>query len=492
VAFILSLDQGTSSSRALLFDTEARVVSVAQREFNQIFPQPGWVEHDPEEIWKSQLATAHEALAKAGARPDEVKAIGITNQRETTIVWDRASGQPIANALVWQDRRTSDLCKNWKADFGERITASTGLVVDAYFSASKIVWLLDNVPGARSRAENGELAFGTVDSWLIWKLTEGRHHVTDASNASRTMIYNIETGDWDQELLDCFGIPRSLLPEVIPSQGVFAETSLLGGSIPLAGMAGDQQSALFGQFCHQSGFSKATYGTGCFLLLNTGSERRHSANQLLSTVAWSRGGETTYALEGSVFIGGAAVGWLRDGLGIISSSAEIEPLARSVDSSEGVIFVPAFNGLGTPYWDQDARGTILGLTRGTGRAHLARATLEAIAFQVADLMEAVVKDSGVALEGLRVDGGAAQNDLLMQIQGDLLQVPVVRPKNLETTALGAALLAGLGVGLYPDLQALSQIDQVDQTFDPQASSQQAQERKAEWRRAVQRALEWAR
>ena len=490
MAFILSLDQGTSSSRALLFDTDARVVSLAQREFTQLYPQPGWVEHDPEEIWKTQLATAHEAIAKAGARPDEVKAIGITNQRETTIIWDRASGKPIANALVWQDRRTSEQCKAWKLEHGERITGSTGLVVDAYFSASKIVWLLDQVPGARERAENGELAFGTVDSWLIWKLTEGRCHLTDSSNASRTMLYNIEAGSWDQGLLDLFGIPRPLLPRVVPSQGVFAETGLLGGSIPLAGIAGDQQSALFGQFCHRPGFSKTTYGTGCFMLLNTGQERRHSANQLLSTVAWTRQGQTDYALEGSVFIGGAAVGWLRDGLGIISSSAEVEPLARSVESSGGVFFVPAFNGLGTPYWDQDARGTIVGLTRGTGRAHLARATLEAIAFQVADLLEAVEKDSGIALEGLRVDGGAAQNDLLMQIQADLLQAPVVRPSNLETTALGAALLAGLGVGLYPDLAALGEVDQVERTFEPQTSRQQAIDRKAEWRRAVRRALEW--
>jgi glycerol kinase len=492
VSYILSLDQGTSSSRALLFDTQARVVSLAQREFTQIYPQPGWVEHDPEEIWITQLAVAHEAIAQAGAKPDQVKAIGITNQRETTILWDRQTGQSIGNALVWQDRRTSELCKTWKATHGQTITSKTGLVVDAYFSASKVVWLLDNVPGARQRAEKGELCFGTVDSWLIWKLTEGRTHVTDSSNASRTMLYNIEGGHWDQELLDTFGIPASLLPEVVPSQGVFAETSVLGDTIALAGIAGDQQSALFGQFCHRPGYSKVTYGTGCFMLLNTGEERRHSANQLLSTVAWTRAGRTNYALEGSVFIGGAAVGWLRDGLGIIESSAEVEPLARSVDSSEGVIFVPAFNGLGTPYWDQDARGTIVGLTRGSGRAHIARATLEAIAFQVADLMEAVQKDAGIALEALRVDGGAAQNDLLMQIQADLLQAPVVRPKNTETTALGAAFLAGLGVGLYPDLAHLAQCDEVDRIFEPQQSTDQAAERRAEWSRAVQRSLNWAR
>jgi glycerol kinase len=490
VAYILSLDQGTSSSRALLFDAQARVVSLAQREFKQIYPQPGWVEHDPEEIWSTQLATAHEAIAQAGIRPEDVKAVGITNQRETSVIWDRQTGQPIANALVWQDRRTSELCKAWKAEFGELITNRTGLVVDAYFSGSKIAWLLDQIPGARAKAENGQLAFGTVDSWLIWKLTEGRCHVTDSSNASRTMLFNIEKGEWDPDLLQALAIPRSLLPEVVPSQGRFAETRLLGGSIPLAGIAGDQQSALFGQFCHQPGFSKTTYGTGCFMLLNTGQERRHSRNQLLSTVGWSREGRTDFALEGSVFIGGAAVGWLRDGLGIISSSSEVEPLARSVESSQGVVFVPAFNGLGTPYWDQDARGTIVGLTRGSTRAHIARATLEAIAFQVADLMEAMQKDSGIALEALRVDGGAAQNDLLMQIQADLLQAPVVRPRNLETTALGAALLAGLGVGLYPDLDSVQECDEVERTFEPQVSAEQAAERRAQWRRAVQRSLEW--
>ena len=488
--YVLSLDQGTSSSRALLFDEKARVVGLAQREFRQIYPQPGWVEHDPEEIWMSQLAVAHEALAAAGAKPEDVQGIGITNQRETTILWDRETGQAVANALVWQDRRTAGQCKAWKAEHGDTITAKTGLVVDAYFSASKIAWLLDNVPGAREKAEAGKLAFGTVDSWLIWKLTEGRTHVTDSSNASRTMIYNIENRDWDDDLLQLFNIPRSLLPRVVASQGIFAETALLGGSIPLAGIAGDQQSALFGQCCHKPGYSKNTYGTGCFMLLNTGEERRHSKNQLLSTVGWTREGRTTYALEGSVFIGGAAVGWLRDGLGIISSSGEVEELARQVESSDGVVFVPAFNGLGTPYWDQDARGTILGLTRGTTRAHIARATLEAIAFQVADLMEAVQKDAGIALQALRVDGGAAQNDLLMQMQADLLQAPVVRPKNTETTALGAAFLAGLGVGLYPDLNHLTQCDEVDHTFEPSQSAEQVAERKAHWRRAVERSREW--
>lgn len=491
MTYILSLDQGTSSSRALLFDAKARVVGLAQREFRQIYPQPGWVEHDPEEIWSSQLAVAHEALAQAEVRPEEVRGIGITNQRETTVVWDRKTGQPVTNAIVWQDRRTSRLCKTWKAERGEMITRRTGLVVDSYFSASKLAWILDNVEGARQRAEAGELCFGTVDSWLIHKLTQGKAHLTDPSNASRTMLYDIERGHWDQELLDCFRIPESMLPRVVPSQGVFAETTVLGGTIPLAGIAGDQQAALFGQFCHQPGYSKNTYGTGCFMLLHTGSERRRSENQLLSTVAWGREGETSYALEGSVFIGGAAVGWLRDGLGIISSSAEVEPLARSVGSSDGVVFVPAFNGLGTPYWDQDARGTILGLTRGTGRAHIARATLEAIAFQVADLMEAMQKDAGIELRALRVDGGAAANDLLMQIQADLLQAPVVRPKNTETTALGAALLAGLAVGLYPDLDYLSQCDEVERVFEPQEGQARADERRQLWRRAVERSREWA-
>ena len=491
MSYILSLDQGTSSSRALLFDEKAQVVSVAQREFRQIFPHPGWVEHDAEEIWASQLSVAHEALARADIRPDQVRAIGITNQRETTVVWDRKTGQPIANAIVWQDRRTSGMCKAWKADHGEMITEKTGLVVDSYFSASKLVWLLENVPGARERAEAGELCFGTVDSWLIWKLSQGQVHVTDPSNASRTMLYNIERGEWDSELLELFGVPSSLLPTVVPSQGEFAETSVLGGTIPLAGIAGDQQSALFGQLCHQPGYSKNTYGTGCFMLLQTGAERRRSKNQLLSTIAWGRDGATSYALEGSVCIGGAAVGWLRDGLGIIQSSSEVEPLARSVESSDGVIFVPAFNGLGTPYWDQDARGTILGLTRGSGRAHIARATLEAIAFQVADLMEAMQKDAEVDLQALRVDGGAAQNDLLMQIQADLLQAPVVRPKNTETTALGAALLAGLAVGLYPDMEYLSGCDEIDRTFEPQQSASQAAERRDVWRRAVERSRNWA-
>ncbi len=488
---ILALDQGTSSSRALLFDQAARVKGVSQKEFTQIYPQPGWVEHDPEEIWQSQLEVAQAALKEGGVEPSQVQAIGITNQRETTLIWDRQTGEAVCNALVWQDRRTSGLCKGWKADHGQTITAKTGLVVDAYFSASKIAWILDNVQGVRERAERGELAFGTVDTWLIWKLTEGRAHVTDSSNASRTMLYNIDRCEWDDELLAMFNIPKSLLPEVKPSSGTFGQTSLFGGSIPITGVAGDQQSALFGQRCHSPGLSKNTYGTGCFMLLNTGEQRRHSKNQLLSTVAWTRNGTTEYALEGSVFIGGAAVGWLRDGLGIIKSSAEVEALAQGVSDSDGVYFVPAFNGLGTPHWDQDARGTIVGLTRGTNRGHIARATLEAIAFQVADVLEAMERDAELKLQQLRVDGGAAANDLLMQIQSDLLQVPVVRPVNTETTALGAAYLAGLAVGFFKDLDQLAEFEEIDKVFNPSRSADQVAELKAGWQRAVGRSKEWA-
>lgn len=488
---ILALDQGTSSSRALLFDQAAQVKGVSQKEFTQIYPQPGWVEHDPEEIWQSQLEVAQKALKDSGVAPSEIKGIGITNQRETTLIWDRQTGKAVFNALVWQDRRTSGLCKEWKASHGEAITKKTGLVVDAYFSASKIRWVLDNVDGVRERAERGELAFGTVDTWLIWRLTEGRSHLTDSSNASRTMLYNIDRCEWDDELLSLFNIPRSLLPEVVASSGEFGETTLFGGSIPITGVAGDQQSALFGQRCHSPGLSKNTYGTGCFMLLNTGDQRRHSENQLLSTVAWTRDGKTEYALEGSVFIGGAAVSWLRDGLGLIKSSAEIEALASGVTDSDGVYFVPAFNGLGTPHWDQDARGTIVGLTRGTNRGHIARATLEAIAFQVADVLEAMEKDASLKLQQLRVDGGAAANDLLMQIQSDLLQVPVVRPVNTETTALGAAYLAGLAVGFFRDLDQLAEFEKIDRVFKPVRSAEQVAELKSGWQRAVGRSREWA-
>ena len=491
MSYILALDQGTSSSRALLFDSETAVVGVDQKEFAQHYPQPGWVEHDPEEIWNTQLEVANKVLREHNVEAGRVKAVGITNQRETTVMWERSTGKPVFNALVWQDRRTSSICNSWKSRWGEEITAKTGLVVDAYFSASKIAWLLDNVEGLRAKAEAGEIAFGTIDTWLIWKLTEGKKHVTDSSNASRTMLFNIDTLKWDEELLEKFNIPASILPEVVDSSGVVGETTLFGGSIPIAGIAGDQQSALFGQRCFEAGLSKNTYGTGCFMLLNTGLKRQKSENQLLSTVAWTIDGETHYALEGSVFIGGAAVGWLRDGLGIINSSSEVESLAKSVPDNGGVYFVPAFNGLGTPHWDQDARGLIVGLTRGSNRGHIARATLEAIAFQVADLMEAMKKDSGLALKELRVDGGAAANNLLLQIQSDLLQADVVRPKNTETTAAGAALLAGLAVGFYPSLESLSKAAEPDRVFSPEKTPQEISEHTAEWNRAVERCKGWA-
>lgn len=491
MSYILALDQGTSSSRALLFDKQGEVVGVSQREFTQHYPQPGWVEHDPMEIWESQLDVAQKVLSEQSVEPGQIAAIGITNQRETTLMWDRKTGEPVFNALVWQDRRTSELCKEWKERLGEQITSKTGLVVDAYFSASKIAWLLDNVEGLRARAENGEIAFGTVDSWLIWKLTGGESHVTDTSNASRTMLFNIDTLEWDQELLQAFQIPAAILPQVVESSAVVGKTSAFGGGIPIAGIAGDQQSALFGQKCFTAGLSKNTYGTGCFMLLNTGTERRHSKNQLLSTVAWTVQGKTHYALEGSVFIGGAAVGWLRDGLGIIKSSEEVQALAESVEDNGGVVFVPAFNGLGTPHWDQDARGMMVGLTRGTTAAHIARATLESIAFQVADLMTAMKKDSGLPLQQLRVDGGAAANNLLLQFQSDLLQVPTVRPRNTETTALGAALLAGLAVGFFSSLEELSASGEPDRIFEPQQTAEQVESVTRQWHRAVERAKNWA-
>lgn len=487
--YILALDQGTSSSRALLFDQTGKVVSSSQQEFPQYYPQPGWVEHDPNEIWSSQIEVAKEVLKSTGVAVSEIAAIGITNQRETTVIWDRATGEPVHNALVWQDRRTSGLTREWANKWGEAITAKTGLIVDAYFSASKVSWLLDNVEGLRERAERGEVLFGTVDSWLIWKLSQGRSHVTDTSNASRTMMFNIDTLDWDEELLEWFDIPRALLPEVVESSGVAAHTDLFGADIPIAGIAGDQQAALFGQRCFEPGLCKNTYGTGCFMLLNTG-ERQRPDSQLLSTIAWTRNGKTTYALEGSVFIGGAAVAWLRDGLGIIESSDEVEELARSVEDTGDLYFVPAFNGLGTPHWDQDARGMMVGLTRGTTRAHLARATLESIAFQVADLARAMEQDAGLKMKELRADGGASENNLLLQFQSDLLQTPVVRPQNTESTALGAAYLAGLAVGLY-DLDKLT-AEPPDRIFQPELSADSTNERHQRWTEAVERCRGWAR
>lgn len=490
---ILALDQGTTSSRAIVFDHQGNIVAVAQEEFPQIFPQAGWVEHDPRAIWKSQLDTAREVLRKAGLRAGDITAIGITNQRETTVVWDRKTGEPIANAIVWQDRRTAGFCDRLKAaGHADTIQRKTGLVIDAYFSGSKIRWLLDNVPGARERAERGELAFGTVDTWLVWNLTGGSAHVTDASNASRTMLFDLHAGDWDDELCAILGVPRAILPEVRSSSEVYGETAagLLDGAVKIGGMAGDQQAALFGQGCFEPGMAKNTYGTGCFMLMNIGGEPTLSRNRLLTTVAWARGGRTDFALEGSVFIGGAVVQWLRDGLGIIKSSSEVEALAASVPDSGGVYLVPAFAGLGAPHWDQYARGTLTGLTRGSTAAHIARAALEGIAFQVADVLEAMRQDSGTPIHELRVDGGACANDLLMQFQADVLRVPVLRPKMIETTALGAAYLAGLAAGLWKSTEDLKRAWQVQAVFEPRLSADEAAHRCGRWREALDRARGW--
>ena len=495
MSYVLALDQGTTSSRAILFDREGSIAGIAQREFTQHFPKPGWVEHDPLEIWSSQIAVATEVLGRASVRPRDVVAIGITNQRETALIWDRATGQPIHNAIVWQDRRTSEMCDRLKADgYEDLVRAKTGLVIDAYFSGSKIRWMLDNVPGARQRAERGELAFGTVDSWLVWQLTSGRVHVTDVSNASRTMLFDIHRMKWDDELLAMLDVPRSLLPEVRDSSEVYAEvsTSLGLASIPIAGMAGDQQAALFGQLCTSPGMSKNTYGTGCFLLQNTGTTAPVSRNRLVSTVAWRIGGRTEYALEGSIFIGGAVVQWLRDGLKIIDSAPAVGPLAASVPDNGDVFFVPAFAGLGAPHWDPYARGAIVGLTRGTTAGHIARAALESIAYQVNDILEAIHADSGIALKELRVDGGAAASDLLLQFQADLLGVPVLRPAVTETTALGAAYLAGLAVGFWPSIDALGSQWRVERQFDPQIPRERAHALRDRWREALDRARGWAR
>ncbi len=493
--YILSLDQGTTSSRAILFDHSGDLIASSQQEFQQIFPKPGWVEHDATEIWQTQLETARAALAEAGAQPSDIAGIGITNQRETTVLWDRQTGEPVANAIVWQDRRTAEYCQTISADTGraEWIQKRTGLVVDAYFSASKLKWLLDHTPRARTRAEAGELAFGTIDSWLIWQLTGGSHHVTDVSNASRTMLCRLDTAQWDTELLEFFDIPPSVLPEIRPSSQCYGETSpdLFGEPITIAGIAGDQQAALFGQACHQAGMAKNTYGTGCFLLMHTGTEQITSQHDLLTTIAWQLGDQIEYALEGSVFIGGAVVQWLRDQLGIIDSAEEIEALAASVPDSGGVTFVPAFAGLGAPHWDGFARGSIQGLTRGTSKAHLARAALEAIALQVMDLLEAMQGDASIELTELRVDGGASQNELLMQIQADLLDVPVVRAQVAETTALGAAYLAGLATGFWKDQQEIASYWAMRDRFQP--SSKQNPDltaTKANWRKAVNRSKAW--
>lgn len=487
---ILALDQGTTSSRAIVFGANAEIISTAQREFTQHFPQSGWVEHDATEIWESQRDVAAQALAGR-----KVSAIGITNQRETTVVWRRDTGAPIARAIVWQDRRTASLCDQLRAEgHAERIRSKTGLVIDAYFSATKVKWLLDNVTGARQAAERGELAFGTVDCWLLYKLTGGKVHATDPSNASRTMLCNIHTLEWDDELLTLFDVPRSILPKIVDSSGVMGEADCEGlpAGIPIAGVAGDQQSALFGQACYEVGMAKNTYGTGCFMLMNTGTHAPESRHKLLSTVAWRLAGKAPeYALEGSVFIAGAAVQWLRDGLGIIKDSSEMEALARSVPDAGGVVFVPAFAGLGTPHWDQQARGTIIGLTRGTTRAHVAHATLEAIACQATEVFQAMRDDTGTSLKELRVDGGATVNGLLMQMQADLLGVPVVRPAVHETTALGAAYLAGLGVGAWKSTQSMASQWRESARWEPKISRDEAGARMRRWADAVARAKGWA-
>ena len=491
---VLALDQGTTSSRAILFDRAGRIQGMCQTEFQQIFPQAGWVEHDPNEIWESQKSVAQEVLLrKSGLKAADVAAIGITNQRETTLLWDRKTGNPIHNAIVWQDRRTASFCDSLKkAGHGELVQQKTGLVIDAYFSGSKLRWLLDNVSGARAKAERGELAFGTVDSWLIWKLTDGAVHVTDASNASRTMLFNIQTGKWDDELLSLFNVPRSVLPDVKASSGVVGESTkdLFGGPIKIAGIAGDQQAALFGQTCFVDGLAKNTYGTGCFMLMNVGSQAPVSQHKLLATVAWQVQGQTVYALEGSVFIGGAVVQWLRDGLGLVKTAADIEPLAASVPDSGDVYIVPAFAGLGAPHWDQYARGTITGITRGTTSAHFARAGLDSIAFQVADILDLMQNDAQVHIRELRVDGGASANNLLMQFQADLLRVPVVRPKVTETTALGAAYLAGLSVGFWKNQDDLKANWEIERTFEPKLSEDEVIHRRRRWREALRRACDW--
>jgi glycerol kinase len=492
MSFVLALDQGTTSSRALVFDHAGSVRGIARQEFRQHFPRPGWVEHDANEIWATQSAVIGKALADAGIGAGDIAAIGITNQRETTVVWDRATGRPIAPAIVWQDRRTAPDCDALSAaGHAPMIARKTGLVLDAYFSGTKICWLLDNVAGARARAARGELAFGTIDTWLAWNLTRGDVHVTDPSNASRTLLYDIRRGGWDDELLALFDVPRSLLPSVVASSGVFAHATIGGARIPIAGIAGDQQAALFGQACHAPGLAKNTYGTGCFLLMNTGTTAVASANRLLTTIAWKTNDRVDYALEGSVFVGGAVVQWLRDGLKLVGSAAEIEALASSVPDNGGVYLVPAFAGLGAPHWDPYARGAIFGLTRGATSAHIARAALESIAFQSADLLTAMQRDAGITLTELRVDGGATANDLLMQFQADVLGVPVVRPRVLETTALGAGYLAGLAVGYWKDAADVATNWRVDRVFEPAMARERVDDLTATWRKAVARAERWA-
>jgi glycerol kinase len=489
--FLLALDQGTTSSRALIVDQNASVNAVAQREFKQIFPQNGWVEHDAEEIWTSQIEVAREAIAKAGIKAEDIEAIGITNQRETTVVWNSDSGKPIYNAIVWQDKRTTERCEALKAaGKAEMIRSKTGLVIDSYFSATKIEWILDHIEGARELAAAGKLKAGTIDSWLIYNLTEGRKHITDVTNASRTLLYNINTLGWDEELLELFRIPKNMLPEVVPSSGVLGHSSkkVLGASTVISGIAGDQQSALFGQHCTEVGMVKNTYGTGCFMLMNIGDQPVLSEANLLTTIAWQIGDQVTYALEGSVFIAGAVVQWLRDSLGFIEASSEVEALAASVPDSEGVYFVPAFVGLGAPYWEPYVRGQITGLTRGTTKAHIARAALDAIAFQTMDILEAMQKDSGNSIKALKVDGGASNNNLLMQFQADILQTPVIRPHEVESTALGAAYLAGLATGFFESTAHIASLQEQSQTFDPSPMNEKLSTSITGWHKAIQIAL----
>ncbi len=492
--YILALDQGTTSSRAILFDKYGQICHIAQKEFTQLYPQPGWVEHDAEEIWATQFSVMAETIAKASLNTTDIAAIGITNQRETTVVWDRKSSKPIYNAIVWQDRRTAGYCDQLKADgLAPLIQQKTGLVLDAYFSATKLKWILDNVSGAREKAVKGELAFGTIDCWLNWKLTNGKIHVTDVSNASRTMLMNLETCEWDEELLRLFDIPASVLPEIIPSSKVYGvtESVVRNANIPLAGIAGDQQAALFGQQCTTPGMVKNTYGTGCFMLMHTGDKIVHSSNKLLTTVAWKLNNRVEYAVEGSIFIGGAVVQWLRDGLHMIRSSAEIEDLAGKVEDTDGVYIVPAFAGLGAPHWNQHARGTVFGLTRGTTRAHIARACLESIAYQTMDVLKAMESDAGLPIKELRVDGGATINNMLMQFQCDLLQVPVIRPEVYETTALGAAYLAGLGVGYWESTADIQQQWKAAKEFYPQRTTEEMRTFTRGWERAIKASIAWA-
>lgn len=491
--FIMALDQGTTSSRALIFDQKGNIRSLAQKEFQQIFQKPGWVEHDPNEIWSSQVAVAAEAMSKIGINGQNLQAIGITNQRETTIVWDRNTGEPIYNAIVWQDRRTSSLCDELRGKgYTDMIRQKTGLVIDAYFSGTKVKWILDNIPGAREKANRGELAFGTVDTWLVWKLTRGRTHVTDVTNASRTMLFNINTLTWDKELLDLLQIPECILPRVASSSEVYdlTNTTFFASKVPIAGIAGDQQAALFGQMCTKKGMVKNTYGTGCFILMNTGEKPFLSKNNLITTVAWQVNGQTYYALEGSIFIGGAVVQWLRDGLGIIKSSVEVEELALQVPDNGDLYFVPSFTGMGAPYWDQYARGLMIGISRGTSRAHIARAALESIAFQTLDVLDVMVKDTGINLTELRVDGGASANNLLMQFQSDVLGINVVRPKTIETTAMGAAYLAGLATGYWKSIEEIASLWQLDRTFTPSMPPETLLKMKEKWADAVERAKSW--